>query len=409
MLKDERQMFWKLSAVSVGISMPMVIFGPAVMGMFLILGIILGLAATKGNSLRDSVSFLITSRVPKIVALLLFSFFISATLSVNVEKSMDKMLELVGISVLALGFYLSLREMPIRHVDLTYQSLAVSTIVMSLLAILDAFSVDPRLSAALHGFSGAEKPDRLTMMGGVFAVLTPFLWAWLLRMYKEGEVFAKWLALPASVLSILAVFVSGSFTSWVALFVGLVLFTSFAVKYHYLRFSVGSALTLVTTFLMGPLSYLYSQKMLDMPYLGFVALWQNISTYFVERVGVWIHALDQFGHHVFFGTGVNTFKGLPVGDEGVILSHPHNFVVQILLETGVVGLLTSLTVIGLMVSYFWKASRTNLYGVAGVTAIVAFLISAVAHTSIFHPWWLTLLVFTGVFAARVGWAVINKK
>lgn len=409
MLKDEKQTFWKLSAVCIGISMPMVVFGPGVMGVLLVLGIILGMLATKGNSLRSSVNLIATSRVIKLVAALLAVFFLSAALSVDVEKSMDKMLELVGISILALAFYISLREMPVRHVDLTYQSLAVSTISIALLVILDAFGTDIRLSAALHGVDHAEDPNRLVKMSGVFAVLTPFLWAWLLRMYKQGEILAKWLALPASVLSILAVFVCGGFTAWLALATSVILFMSFAIKYHRMRPNIANLTAIVSMFVLGPIGYLYSQNLLQEKFFGFGVLGQNIIGYFSEKVTVWMHALDQFGHTVFLGTGVNTYKGLPVGDNGIVLSHPHNFIVQVLLETGLIGLAVTLGIMVLMLRYFWRASYTNLYGVAGLTAISSFLISALAHTSILHPWWLTLLVFSGIFAARVGWVVEKRK
>lgn len=410
MLKDVKQTYWKLSAGCIGSALPLMLFGPGVMGFFIVFGILLGFIATKGNSLRSSIEFVRTSRVSWLVLGLLSVLFVSSLLSIDIDKSMYKLSELMGISVLALALYIVLREMPLRHVDLTYQSLGVSTIVVALLALTDALWGDMRLSAALHGVKQANDVDRLMLMSSVFAVLSPFLWAWLLRLYNEGVVLAKWLALPASLLSVLAVFVSGGYMGWFALVLSLVLFTVIAVRYHRLEITLKGVGLTAFSLCMGPVVYLYSQGVLFSASAGngLEYLLSKVSGFFSMRLDVWAEALGYLKNHILFGYGLNTYKALPWEDASVF-PEGYNFFIQLLLETGVVGAAFCCFVLYLILRYFLHASLKNLYALAGFVSIVAFLVSALGNTSIFHPWWLTMLIFSGIFSARVGWIVTNKR
>ena len=69
MLKEERHVFWATSAVLIGSAMPLILIGRAVSAAALILGIIIGLIATRGTSLRSTMSTLKTSKMCKTIKL----------------------------------------------------------------------------------------------------------------------------------------------------------------------------------------------------------------------------------------------------------------------------------------------------------------------------------------------------
>lgn len=404
MLKDEKQMLWKLSASLLGASLPLVIFGPGVMAASLILGIIIGLLATKGNSLRSTLNFVATSKLVYVITALFLALFASSYFSMDQVHSMNKMADLVGMGALALLMYIALREMPTRHTDIIYRSLTISTVIVAIFCLIDAFAGSARFSQALHGDDFAD-PDRLKSMSGVFAVVLPFVWAWLFRRYREGEVMVKWFFVPITIVTLLAIFVSGGFIGWAALLVAVLLFLYFVHKYHGLTFKLKPVIGAVFAVLLGVLCFGWS-KGFNQPE-DFMSI--LTAEEFSPRLDLWVVGWQHLFQQPFTGIGVNTFRFLEDSTGQMIGSHPHNFLLQLFLETGFIGGIIAFGLLVMMLKYFVKASRTNLYGVAGLASISAFLVAALTHTSIFHPWWLTMLIFSAVLSARVGWAIKRKE
>lgn len=405
MLRDEKQMLWKLSAALLGASLPLVILGPGVMAAVLVLGILFGLLATKGNSLRGTIKYVATSKLVYVIGALFLALFVSAYFSIDQVHSMNKMADLVGMGALALLMYIALREMPTRHTDFIYRSLTISTVVVALFCLIDVFAGSERFSQALHG-ENYNDPDRLKSMSGVFAVVLPFVWAWLFRRYREGEVMVKWFFMPITAVTFLAIFVSGGYIGWVALIVAMVIFLYYVAKHHSLKFCLKGVLAGTFLFILGLLCFGWSKGFNQPEDFASVLTAEEFS----PRVDLWAVGWKHITDQPLTGIGVNTFRFLEVGSgEMVNSSHPHNFLIQLFLETGFIGGLIAFGLLLMMLKYFMKASRSNLYGAAGLASISAFLVAALTHTSIFHPWWLTMLIFSAVLAARVGWAIERKE
>lgn len=405
MLRDEKQMLWKLSATCLGAALPLVILGPAVMATVLIFGILCGLLATKGNSLRGTVKFLAKSKILYIVAILFTALFASSYFSVNQAHSMDKMADLVGMGLMALMLYIALREMPTRHTDIIYRSLTISTVTIASFCLIDAFAESDRFGIALHGDHYAN-PERLEKMSAVFAVLIPFVWAWLFRRYREGEVMVKWFSVPITAVTLLALFVSGGYVGWAAFLLALVLFLFQTWKYHNFHFHVKPVLASVFLLVFALLCYGWS-KGFNQPE-DFASILH--AEEFTPRVDLWQVAWAHMFDQPFTGIGVNSFRFMAdASGVAVTASHPHNFLLQLFLETGFIGGTIAFGLLVVMWRYFMRASRSNLYGTAGLASITAFLVAALTNTSIFHPWWLTMLIFSAIFSARVGWAIERKE
>lgn len=403
MLKDEKQMLWKLSASCLGAALPLVVLGPGVMAAVLVIGILVGLLATKGNSLRGTLKFIATSKVVYVVAALFLALFVSSYFSIDQIHSMNKMADLVGMGFLALLLYIALREMPTRHTDIIHRSLTISTVVVAIFCLIDAFAGSERFSQALHGSDYAD-PNRLKEMSGVFAVVLPFVWAWLFRRYREGEVMVKWFSVPITVVTVLAIFVSGGFIGWAALIVAIALFLYFVHKYHGLNFRLKPVVGSIFTLILGVLCFGWAKGFNQPEDFASILTAKEFS----PRLDLWSVGWQHMFDQPLTGIGVNAFRFLENGAGQVVGSHPHNFLIQLFLETGFIGGLIAFGLLVMMLKYFVKASRSNLYGAAGLASISAFLVAALTNTSIFHPWWLTMLIFSSVLAARVGWAIERK-
>lgn len=402
MMREEQQVMWRFAAVLIGCAMPAMLLGRAVTAVCLALGILLGLLATHGTSLRSSLRYMAQSKLLWIAASLVVSFGLSTVFSIDVSHSLQHFVQLLGIGVMAFLFYLVVREMPARMLRLSLQSLCITTLVVLVLVLVDAFGHDPRLAQALHG-DKAQNLHRLNYMSSVLAVLIPFLWAWLLQREREHEVLASRFAVPVSILSFWAVFACGGRAGWVAATLAAAVFLVVTGRRFNLTLHTKHWLIGIVVVVLGPLFYGLSR--------GFDVMMARISMagehYGIGsgRVGIWEFAVSHMFDNPLTGIGLGAFRKLPLPAEGIISnSHPHNFVLQLGLESGILGLLAGLALMVFLLRQFWVYAQGNIYGLAAFCSLLAFFTASLANTSIFQAWWLTFLVFVSIFGLRLGWS-----
>ncbi len=406
MLKEERHIFWATSAVLLGSAMPLILIGRAISAGALVLGIIIGLIATKGTSLRSTMNTLRTARIAKIIIAMIASFALSVPFAIDPSFALKHLIQLIGMVFASFLLYTVMREMPRRYLTKLIRVLGVTIVIIALLAGLDAILNDERLSKALHGRKW-NQIHRLNYMSSVFAVLLPFLWAWLLRAYRDGATLAKGLAFPLILITFMVLFICGGRSGWVGATVAMVVFLYGASKYHNLVIHRKHWFMGVLVVLTGPLAYGFAR--------GFDIMKERIGLG-VEAIGIgsgrleiWSFAIKHLLDNPFTGIGLGNFRKLPIPAEGIVSNaHPHNFIIQLFLETGLIGLATASIFIIYMLSVFRKYSHGHLYGLAAYSGLIAFFVASLANTSIFQPWWLTFMVFIAILGNRVGWTGITN-
>jgi hypothetical protein len=401
MLKEERHIFWATSAVLIGAAMPLILIGRAVSAGALILGIIIGLIATKGTSLRSTMETLKTSKMCRIIGVMLVAFAASIPFAIDPAYAANKMLQIMGMAFASLLLYTAMREMPRRYVTTVIQVLGVTTVCIAFLAGLDAFLNDERLSSALHGRKW-NNLHRLNYMSSVLGVLLPFLWAWMLRRHRDGATLAKWFALPLILVTFLIVFVCGGRAGWVGATAAAIFFLWGASKYHNVVIHRKHWFMGGLAVLLGPVAYGAVR--------GFDVMKERLSLLGETngigsgRLEIWNFAIKHFGDNPLTGIGMGNFRKLPIPEEGIVSNaHPHNFVIQLYLETGAFGLLTATVFIFYLLRLFKHYSEGHLYGLAAYAGLIAFFVASLANTSIFQPWWLTFMVFVAILGNRAGW------
>ena len=134
------------------------------------------------------------------------------------------------------------------------------------------------------------------------------------------------------------------------------------------------------------------------------------------RFKVWGHAIDLFREHPIFGRGLGTFA---VGDTTDIASQPknlqsplysstyaHNIYLDFLAETGAVGLLAYLLLIGLSVRYAWQIWRSANPDWQIVGGAILAITAAMALHNIFDEMFIVpkngLTIFMLIALAFVG-------
>lgn len=400
MLQEDKQILWRASAILLGMALPAILIGKAALYGLLLLGILTGLAATKDESLRATLKLLLRSRTGWTVVALLVALLGGVVLGINPEFSLEKWVQMVVVAVCSGALFVTLREMPGRHLEGLLKALAVSTLVVCGVALLDAVIGASAFSAALHGKDMAESAYRLNFLSSALAVLLPFVWARLWLKAREGEPLAVRIALPATALSAMVVLVCGGRSGWVGLVVAVMLFVWLGGRYHGLILHARH-------WLYGVLSLIGGLGLYALAF-GWDFMWQRASVVgelgegrgmLSGRLDVWNSAVAHLLDEPVFGIGIMNFRNLP----DAIDMHPHNWLLQLLLETGVVGTALFVLLMAMVLIRFGYFAKANIYGVAAVASLAAFLVSGLANTSIFNVWWLTYLAFICILGWRAGW------
>lgn len=402
-VRENTLLAWRASAFMIGGALPLILMGRAVLAAWLLLGIIFGFVAMGAAAYKQEVwSSAFKTPAVRLSVVTLFGLFLSCVFSIDPMYSYGRLAEVAGMMLGGLLLFVVLRDMPTRAVNYGLKVMGVLTIIVILFSLADAFSDSQRLSTALHGSRKWNLDSRLNYMSSVFAVLMPYLWVWLHRKWRDGEFMARAFALPVAILGFFTVFTCGGRAGWVAILVAAVLYLILGGLWHGLVLHRRHWLMVPLVVIAGPIGYGLSRGWDVM--LGRLQFWNEPNGEFMSgRGNVWQFAMDHMGDNPITGIGLSAFRKLPI-PEGVELSsnaHPHNFLIQLALETGIVGTLPALAVVVVVLAYLWRYAQVNLYGLGALCSVVAFLVASLANTSIFQAWWLAFFIVSAIFGVRL--------
>lgn len=376
-----------------GMALPSMLLGKSVLYVLLLLGITTGLLATKDESLRATMKLLLNSRVTALAVLLMGSLLVGVATGINPAFAVERWAEVAFVLLCAVALFMTFREMPGRHLEMLLKVLAISTVVGSVLALTDALIGDPRLSAALHGKDMALTPYRLHYMSSILAVIAPFVWARLMIKAREGEPFAIRVAAPVSLFIFMVAVVCGGRAGWVGVAAGLVTFLGLISRYH--GFVIHKK-----HWVLGLIVAVLSVGLYAFSFGGF-----GVERVLIGRGPVWEQAFENIAQAPLFGIGVMNFRNLP----GAVDMHPHNWLLQMLLEGGIVSTAIFIALVGLILWRFYGYAKGNIYGVAAMASLIAFLVAGLANTSIFTGWWMCFLIVSAMLGWRAGWGGVDLK
>lgn len=141
------------------------------------------------------------------------------------------------------------------------------------------------------------------------------------------------------------------------------------------------------------------------------ALYDDLPRSAQHRLAIWDFTLDHVAQRPWLGWGLDTSRAIPGGLEEFapglqwLPLHPHNSVLQLLLEEGIIGFGLSLAALALVLSAWMTQCRTQpLYGAVAGAALYGFLIIGFTAFGLWQTWWLAsawlLWLFLVEFKAR---------
>ena len=385
---------WTVSALSIGAALPgVLLFRPGVMYALIIVGAIAGLLAVDWREAGSQLRNVAQSPIAWLGAAMLLAFLVSAALGINPENSLGKWIELVGAGVIAILMAVILQQMPVPQLNLLAKTLVFATISMMLLALVDILAGREAFSNAYLGLIRGYAA-RLQFFSSALTVLLPLVIAALPLTVVDRDK-RRLLTLAAAGAGIITVIACGGRSGWagtlvalVVYVVGLMLLDKLKLRLWHIAFA---ALIIA---------------------LGIGLYWQSYGTSFLQqrmmvaqegigpmsgRLVLWKVGIDHLGDSPWLGIGLTNYKDLPEAT----FRHPHNWALQLALETGAIGITLFCAFIGAILWTMLQTARTNRFGLASIASIIGFLVAGLANTSIVNMWWLTFFMLS----ALIGYAL----
>ncbi len=262
----------------------------------------------------------------------------------------------------------------------------------------------------LFGYARTERINgpfgRHLKLGIVLAILAPFIFSWLLERCHGI------LAAAGMLVTVFVILAAGSRASWVALAIILSAYALVFLRSHRDRALPLATAVIVLTIGMSFLSYHYSETIaarIDQTLLLFSGDTEKIDHALSRRLPIWGYAVAMIRDHPVNGVGTRDFRNAyphyaTAGDyyssHGITPAHPHQYVLEIIAETGIIGLAGLLLLCLLLVRQWRHASKeqkTLAFPVA--VAMLATWFPINTHLAFYSSfmgqllWWITALYF----------------
>ena len=137
-----------------------------------------------------------------------------------------------------------------------------------------------------------------------------------------------------------------------------------------------------------------------------------------QRQTIWSHTLKVFESAPWFGIGANTINFAPGADKPLpgnevlhmIPAHPHNWVVEVMAETGALGLVALLFTLVFFYGYLLlKYRKTGAAGyLIAISVFAGYWTSGLFNFSYWSAWWQLSFVLMTAFALAVFSATPSK-
>ncbi|MAF30851.1 MAG: hypothetical protein CMF60_01420 [Magnetococcales bacterium] len=361
----------------------------------------------KGIVQRGRVKEALSSKPVLFLVLFLIVSLLSSIFGINPDYSVSKWFQILGLAVGGLFIYGALRYAKVEHFERFLLYCYWSLAVFSLWALVDHLHIIPAFTELVHG----DEP-RLTKYSSVLAIVIPFAIGYALLQNKLMYWVVPFLGITASV-------ACGGRSGWLALMVMLIVLYMFypweTVKKKRLNRHVYKLVALFAP-ILGLLVY--------KGFAGTEAFVRRATLSSPNGVGsgrldIWSFSLQNWLDNPVLGIGVKGFRHLDFS--GVSLTshmHPHNALIEILLETGVLGLLCVVVFVFIIMTRLIKTLYANIsfkssvFHTTAICSLVGFIAYGVASltlTSIFHAYWLSYGVVLIVLMELSRLNILRKK
>lgn len=397
-------------AACFGLSLPAMVLGNPFTYACALLGLLGAFALPQvrdSAAIKQTLAGLLRSPLAWLVVALLLALYVGTLTGLRPEYSVKHWVRLVLMAGVAGLLYHVFSTAKLEGRILTWLMNGV------LASYLIAFAIAAAEPWALPmGYYG-DKPwteTRLRLFSSILAVILPFCWMLWLKPDSRGVIDLRDRARMGGMLwvclSLLMVLLCEGRSGWVGVVASALVWLAMMVRYHKLRLPRLDVMALLAAGTLAVSGAVYVLL------YGLASVKERIGVTIPERglgggrLDIWNLAWQHVFDQPLFGIGVNGFRFLPGADY-----HPHNFVLQLWLEGGIVSLVLAFALLAALAIVLFQKGKTDAIGAAGVAALAGFVICALTNKSIFNLEWLIVLAITMPLAlgARLFVAPIGVK
>ncbi|MSO69329.1 MAG: O-antigen ligase family protein [Alphaproteobacteria bacterium] len=404
-----------ISAGLLGMGVPLLVSGPSTEAVVLGLAIILVLVTPARGALLINLAETLKSPIGLTLMAVLVAWIPSVALSLSPLQSLAIWGRSIGLLIAAslIACFLA-RNSGAR--DIATKALVLGALVCATLALIGLAGGSPVL-ALIRGlpFESFEVVHFLKYYASVAACLMPVV---LVLGHKLGGAWwrAAWLY-PPMALSIVLLLNSGAGV------VGLVAAAAtgglayFSGTPRLRRFSLGGLALLIGLGLVG-LGSMFAHApapppadlIVDGRYEGSFETPLPLWLLDAHRQQIWGFSLDATLNRPWFGYGLDRSNYIPGADlmltefnQTIVPAHPHNWLIEIIIDSGFIGLAALLGVVGAIIARWLQIARQDRWlGAAGLGLCGAFFTSSLLNFSFWTTWWQTVfLVLSAILMAHV--------
>ena len=384
----------------IGFSFLFLLITKIAFGASLILGIVILILFNVGIIVKQSKRIFkkISKYEVSITSFFLFFFFISAFLSIKPYRSFLVIIYLNLFIILSFFVFLILLENKKKAI-LLFKILSISFAANALLIFI--YNVSNYEFVELSKFKG------FVNLITIFAVVNFFL-------IKSKFNYITIIFLIPNII------MSGSSASVLGIFIGIFLcFILFCLKKLKVLYKLKYFLLTISVCISIILSFLFYKNLPSKFDQNSVAKFEfKIPTNLIDhhRQFVWGFSIQKFIIKPLFGYGQdssNFIDGSQVdigskytGDMNFIPSHPHNFLIEILLETGIFGTISFILLIYIINARVWKLHQSLKFKLHLIFLNSFFWGSSLVNFSFWLGWWqASYFLLLSLIASK---AFINK-
>lgn len=353
------------------------------------------------------------STAAKMFALLFALYWLPMVISligaVNFPKTLPHVVQYIRFFFAGLFVLFALQEEKSRDMVMTGLVVIIGFWLLDSLIQrvygVDLFGRAPAEGRISGPYQGLHMPIHLTL-------LLPMIFA---QLWSR---FNKYIFWPFFLLSLLVLFWAGSRASWIALLWGAFLYGVYVIKYSSKKTYVFLALMVILIGIVFTAAYHYDapfKERMDQSLLAFDGSYKSVNAASSNRLPIW-----QAGARVFLDNPINgigtrgfryvyqDFANKPDPFKNTVMPHPHLFVLEILVETGMIGFLAMICAIG----FIWQVGArclptANLVQVSALITLCISFFPLNTHVAFYGAsysqlaWLMTAIGFSYIFKGPV--------